>query len=95
MKVFEDPRDFVTFLEENEVIKSVTPFADELINLHAMIPKGCKCREKSRIAARDGVYMTMLNNVIEHNAELQSLYKKYGGFDSAQWKLNGNILLEI
>ena len=95
MKVFEDPEAFVTFLEDNEIVKSVTPFADELINLHKNINIGCKCRLKQRQAQRDGVYSNMLENVLKHNVELQNLYKKYGGFTSAQWKLNNNIILEI
>ena len=95
MKIFEEPEDFVSFLEDNEVIKSVTPFADELVNLHNNINKGCKCKQQARIGFRDSTYLTLLENILAHNIELQDLYKKYGGFNSAQFKINNRIILEI
>ena len=95
MKVFESTGEFVDFLKDNSVIKDVTPFADELIQMHSNVHKGCKCKLKAREGQRDHVYITMLNNVLLHNKELQDLYKKYGGFTSAQFKVNGEIMLEI
>lgn len=94
-KEFNTPNEFAAFLEENETIKSILPFSDEIIALTDGIEKGCACRKNQRIANRDHVYRTMLQNILAVNAELQSTIKQYGGFSKAIWKLNDETLLEI
>jgi len=95
MKEFNGPDEFASFLRENETIRSVLPFADEVIALTDGIGKGCECRKNQRIANRDHVYRTMLENILAVNQELQGTVKKYGNFEKAQWKLNDVIILEI
>jgi|LUMV01.1.fsa_nt_gb hypothetical protein len=94
-KEFKTPDEFANFLKENETVKSILPFAEELIALTDGIGNGCACRKNQRIANRDHVYKTMLQNILSVNTELQDTIKKYGGFDNAVWKLNDLILLEI
>ena len=95
MKVFNSTEEFVEFLEDNEVLRSVTPFADELINMHKNINNGCKCKYKARVAQRDGVYRNIVTTVIEHNMDIQAMYKKYGGFSEVEFKLNDELILKI
>tara|TARA_B100000676_G_scaffold114691_1_gene114224 strand:+ start:45367 stop:45654 length:288 start_codon:yes stop_codon:yes gene_type:complete len=95
MKIFNDPSQFVEFLEDNEVIRQVMPFGDELVNMHHNINVGCKCKKEQRISQRDHVYKIMLLNALKDDAPLQNTIKKYGGFSAAQFKVNDTIILEI
>jgi len=95
MKEFNNPDEFTAFLRENETIRSILPFADELVALTDSIDKGCACRKNQRIANRDHVYKTMLQNILAVNKELQGMVKKYGGFEKALWKSNDETILEI
>ena len=95
MKEFNSPDEFTSFLRSNETIRSILPFAAELVSLTDSIDKGCACRKNQRIANRDHVYRTMLKNILAVNKELQDMVKQYGGFQKALWKLNNETVLEI
>ena len=101
-KEFNDAGEFVEFLKENETIKSILPFAEELISLHGSIGKGCACRKNQRIDTRDHVYKTMLENTISNNKDLQDSLKKYSGATAIVWRGpvktgadNSKVLLKI
>ena len=94
-KQFADAGDFVDFLRDNETIASILPFAEELVLLHQNINKGCNCKRGHRIATRDHVYKTMIENVISANKDIQESIKKYGGATTVIWKHNNKIILEI
>ena len=94
-KQFADAGDFVDFLRDNETIASILPFAEELVLLHQNINKGCNCKRGHRIATRDHVYKTMIENVISANKVIQESIKKYGGATTVIWIHNNKIILEI
>ena len=95
-KEFKDASEFVDFLKENETIASILPFAEELVSLHENVEKGCKCRRNQRVATRDHIYKTMIENVMAGNEDLQDTFREYSGITAATWKENNDkILLEI
>lgn len=103
MKAFDGPDQFVDFLEENPEIKELIPWAQDLINFHKNVHKGCKCKENVRAMHRDNSYKDMVINVIGMSRPLQSvLADKMGAFDpntglsdTIQFKLHGEVLLEF
>lgn len=103
MRVFEGPAEFVSFLDENPDIIEIIPWAQDLINFHKNVHKGCKCKEKVRAQHRDNSYKDMAINIIGMSRPLQGvLSEKIGAFDpntglseGVQFKLHGEILLEF
>ena len=92
---FKNAQEFVEFLEENETIRSILPFAEELMALHKNINKGCNCKRNQRIALRYHVYNNMIKNDMTDNADLQDSFKKYSGASAVTWRDDNELLLEI
>jgi len=95
MKVFNGPAEFVDYLEENPELREVIAWTDDLIRFHKNVHKGCKCKERLRMLYRDDSYRQLVSSVIENDLHLRSFLRDYLGEEEIEFKLNGEVLLEI
>lgn len=85
----------VTMIKEDEIIREILPWSDTLVKYHDNINKGCSCNKGKRGRATDNLYLDIVKNFLNENADVKLYLKEHLMEDSIEFTHEEEVILVI
>ena len=90
-----DRNQLVALIKEDETIREILPWSETLVKYHDNVNSGCACNKGKRGKATDNLYLDIIANFVNKNADVKDFIKSQLKEDQIDFLLDDKVILSI